>query len=71
MTSMYTHISYVQVFNCRDSTSDWSPSSAKEIDSNNKELQDTANELLKSVNDPRFTYSKVSSGINYPLYFLT
>jgi hypothetical protein len=55
----------------RDSTSDWAPSSAKEIDGNNKELQDTANEILESVNDPRFTDSKVSSGMNYQLYFLT
>lgn len=41
-----------------DSTSEWSPGSEKEVDGNNTELQDTANELLKSVDDPRFTYSK-------------
>lgn len=65
-----THTSYVKVFICRDSTSDWALGSAKEIDGTNKELQDTANELLKSVNDPKFTYSKVSSGMKYYLYFL-
>jgi hypothetical protein len=50
----------ISVFVCRDSSTDWAPDSAKEADNANKELQDTANELLKSVNDPKFTYSKVS-----------
>lgn len=42
-----------------DSTAtDWTAGSQKTVDSSNKELQDTANELINSVNDPKFTYSK-------------
>jgi hypothetical protein len=68
-SDIHVHTSYIQVFIYRDSTSEWSPGSEKEVDGNNTELQDTANELLKSVDDPRFTYSKVSSGMSYNLYF--
>jgi hypothetical protein len=50
----------VRFFFSRDSTSEWASVCARETDDNNRELQDTANELLKSVNDPKFTYSKVS-----------
>lgn len=37
---------------------DWVSSASKETDSNSKELQDNARELLQSVDDPKFTYSK-------------
>jgi hypothetical protein len=60
-----SYISCVCVFICRDSSVDWASGSTKEIDDSNKELQDTANELLNSVTDPKFTYSKVSWGKNW------
>jgi hypothetical protein len=53
-------ILYCYICIYRDSTSEWASGSAKEIDDNSRELQNTANELLTSVNDPKFTYSKVS-----------
>ncbi|XP_021935209.1 peroxisomal targeting signal 1 receptor isoform X2 [Zootermopsis nevadensis] len=41
-----------------ESSTEWASGSEKEADGTNKELQNTANELLKSVDDPKFTYSK-------------